>query len=56
LSFVYNITASSAHLVWFSDAKAMADKIKLAKNMKLKGAFFFKLDGENDPAMWEKIK
>jgi len=56
LSFTYNITATSTHLVWFSDAQAMQDKIKLAKKLGLKGIFFFKLDGENDPALWEKMK
>lgn len=56
LSFTYNITKSSARLVWFSDAKAVEDKIKLAKKMGLKGVFLFKMDGENDPLIWEKMK
>jgi len=56
LSFIYNITATSTRLVWFSDAQAVADKIKLAKKLKLRGAVFFKFDGENDPLIWEKMK
>jgi len=56
LSFTYNITATSTRLVWFSDAKAVEDKIKLAKKMGLRGVFFFKFDGENDPLIWEKMK
>jgi len=56
LSFTYNFTAFSTRLVSLSDAKAMEDKIKLAKKLKLRGVFFFKLDGENDPLIWEKMK
>jgi spore germination protein len=56
LSFTYNIIGNSARLVWFSDAQSAADKIKLAKNMGLRGVFFFKFDGELDPATWSKMK
>ncbi len=50
------IPGSSTRLVWFSDAKAIADKIKLAQKYKLRGVVFFKIDGEADPAMWKEIK
>jgi len=56
LSFTYNITAFSTRLVWFSDAKAVEDKINLAKKMGLRGVYLFKMDGEGDPLIWSKIK
>jgi spore germination protein len=65
LSFTYNATStagsggevgSSTRLVWFTDAPAMADKIKLARKYQLRGVIFFKFDGETDPALWQEIK
>lgn len=49
-------TVYSTRLVWFSDAQAMVDKIKIAKNYKLRGVSIFKIDGESDPNMWGKLK
>ena len=39
----------------FSDAQSAMDKIALAKKYKLKGVVFFKMDGDADPALWDKI-
>lgn len=57
LSFIYATgTVRQTRLVWFPDAEAIGEKIKLAKSLKLKGVYLFKLDGRADPAMWRKFK
>ena len=49
-------TNSSLRYVSFSDAEAISQKIALAKKYKLRGAVFFKMDGEVDPVLWNKVK
>ncbi|MCX6702920.1 MAG: glycosyl hydrolase family 18 protein [Candidatus Wolfebacteria bacterium] len=52
----FNQSATSTRIVWFSDAQAAVDKINLAKKYGLRGVYFFKFDGDVDPALWGKLK
>jgi len=44
------------HLVWWSDASAIRDKVLLAQKLGVRGIAIFKIDGGEDPAMWDAIK
>jgi spore germination protein YaaH len=46
-------SASTYNIVWWSDAKAIEDKIKLAKRLGVRGISIFKIDGGEDPALWD---
>ncbi len=65
MSFVYMPTTTPAlagaaaalpvlspHIVWWSDASAIAGKIRLARTLGVRGIAIFKLDGGEDPGLW----
>jgi spore germination protein YaaH len=47
------VTDGTYNIVWWSDAKAIKDKIALAKKLGVRGISIFKIDGGEDPALWD---
>lgn len=44
------------HYVCYLDAQAIKDRIELARYFHLKGVYFFKIDGLEDPTMWTALR
>ncbi len=55
LSFNYSKDGVTRYVSW-SDANAVAEKVKLAKKLGIKGVAIFKIDGGADPAIWDVLK
>ena len=50
------LATASYNIVWWSDAQAIKQKIDLAKRLGVRGVAVFKLDGGEDPLMWQYFK
>lgn len=48
-------TTTPLRIAWWSDASAVNDKIKLAKKLGVRGIALFKLDGGQDPNIWNLL-
>jgi spore germination protein YaaH len=44
------------HLMWWSDARAIGDKVEIAKKLGLRGVAIFKFDGGEDQGIWSILK
>lgn len=49
-------TALPQHLIWWSDATAVSQKVDLARKLGVRGVAVFKLDGGADPKVWDVLK
>ena len=49
-------TNMTYRMVTWQDSEAIADKVALAKKLGIRGVAIFKVDGGQDPAMWDVLK
>ena len=49
-------TQSPFYMLWWSDAQAIEAKVKLARELGIRGVAVFKLDGGEDQGMWKVLK
>jgi spore germination protein YaaH len=49
-------TPVTYHMLWWSDAGAIGDKVALAKKYGLNGISIFKIDGGEDQQLWSTLK
>ena len=42
--------------MWWSDAKAIEDKVKLARKLGVRGVAVFKFDGGQDTGAWNVLR
>lgn len=50
------LVPKKTRIVWWSDAEAIKAKVDLARKLGVRGVAIFKIDGGEDPAMWEILK
>lgn len=55
-SFNYRKNGGSLYYISWSDSYAIAQKVKLARSLGLRGVVLFKIDGQNDPGLWSVLK
>ncbi|MBI2410164.1 hypothetical protein HYV30_03960 [Candidatus Kaiserbacteria bacterium] len=48
-------TTPPQRIVWWSDASAISDKVQLAKKLGVRGVAIFKIDGGQDPGLWDVL-